>query len=234
MESEFSGEQISGTYGESELSRISRRLEEINDLNDLTPEEVINESRILIRELIDHLQTDLNLELSFDVNSLYAEMGRENLLARVENVTSVINCIEMGTPITVGSTERHYANSVVANIEGLRVAMSEADALGPRLLVGLDLKALIGFTNDHLSVSEIDENEFDLRNSALRSAHCRHVNGEIRAEDIKYMVMRIPRTMFPEESLTEKEMNLRTGFVFRGAKISTKGETGEIPMANAA
>lgn len=36
-----------------------------------------------------------------------------------------------------------------------------------RLLVGLDLKALVGFTNDHVEVTEISEQEFDLRDTTL-------------------------------------------------------------------
>lgn len=204
----------------SELNRIVMRMEEISESETLTAEQMIDESKVLIRELLEHLQSDLHFELSSDITALYHHMAEENLLARVENATRVIECVAFDKPISVGSEDRHYANAVTAQPEGLRIAMAEADTLGPvRLLVGLDVKALVGFKNDHLSVSEIDDMEDDIRNVALRKTQCRHVAGEIRKEDIRYMVMRIPRRFFPEENMSDEEIKLRTNFVFRGVQI---------------
>jgi hypothetical protein len=205
-----------------ELSSIVSRMEQIGEAKDISTEQIIFESKILVKELLEHLESDLKLELSNDVTSFYNQMSRENLLARVESATSVIACVALDKPISVGSGDRHYANSVASEAEGLRIAMAEAEALGPiRFLVGLDVKALVGFKNDHLTVSEIDEQDFDLRDTSLRKAQCRHVAGEIRNEDIRYMVMRIPRKVFPQEKLLSDEVNQTGNFIFRGAQMGS-------------
>lgn len=203
-----------------ELLAIVQKMELLGESDELTREEIMRESKVLVTELLSHLDSDLHLNLSENIGSLYAEMQRENLIARVEQVASVLKCLATNEPISVGSQDTHYANSVTADPEGLRIAMSEADALGPvRLLVGLDLKALIGFTTDHLSVSEIDDSELDLRDTNLRKNFCRHVSGEIHRDDIRYVVMRIPKAYFPQDSLTPEEEKMSGQFVFRGARL---------------
>lgn len=42
----------------------------------------------------------------------------------------VIECLANETPIEVSGGEK-YANSVTSDLEGLRIAMAEAEALGP-------------------------------------------------------------------------------------------------------
>lgn len=205
----------------SELLEIVKKIEDVAVSKEYTPAEVIEWSRVLVADLLEHIRDDLHMELTENVTSLYQEMNRENLLARVESVKRVIECLAEDKPIEVGKGEEHYANSVTSDLEGLRIAMAEAEALGPvRLLVGLDLKALVGFTNDHVEVSEIDENEFDLRDTTLRRAYCRHLKGEIHKEDIKYMVMRIPRGVFPVQYLNDLERKQPSSFIFRGVKIN--------------
>ena len=223
----FHAEQEKGEAHFSELLNIVQKMDALGESDDLTREQIIAESKNLVSELLSHLDTDLHLELSANIGSIYAEMLRENLLARVERVASVIECMATNTPITVGSADSHYANSVTADPEGLRIAMAEADAVGPvRLLVGLDLKALVGFSTDHLTVSEIDDNEHDLRDTNLRKGVCRHVSGEIHRDDIRYVVMRIPRSCFPEDALVPEEKNISGNFIFRGAKIPRISQVG--------
>lgn len=204
----------------SELLSIVERLEALSSSEKFTREETMEWSKELVLDLIDHMRNDLELTLTDDVSALYNEMNRENLLARVENVKRVIECLTQGAPITVGAGDANYANSVTSDLEGLRIAMSEAEVFGPvRLMVGLDLKALVGFTNDHVEVSEIDDNEFDLRDTTLRKAYCRHLDGAIHKDDIRYIVMRIPRAVFPVKYLNDIEKKQPTSFIFRGAKL---------------
>lgn len=211
--------------GFAELSHIVQRMEEISASKDISIEEAISESKVLVKELLDHVHSDLHWQLSNNVTSFYNDMSKENLLARVESITKVIDCLTLDKVIPVGSEDDHYANSVTAEAEGLRIAMAEAEALGPiRFLVGLDVKALVGFKNDHLSVAEIQDDEFDIRDTTLRKAQCRHVSGEIRHEDIKYVVMRIPRNIFPRENLAPDEIKQGGNFVFRGVKIPPADE----------
>lgn len=222
------------TEARSKLEDIVARSEELSTAR-LSPEVLREKSKELVEELVDHLESDLGLELSADVTTYYEEMAREHLLARVEDIARVMECIEKDAPIAVGSSDKHYANSVTADQEGLRIAMAEAEALGPvRLLIGLDVKTLIGFKGDHLEVSEIDDNEMDIRDTQLRKAYCRHVNGEIHKDDIKYLVMRIPTKLFPQERLSEAERQAPSPFVFRGARLSTQKTEAEAPLAQAA
>src|SRR5690606_13199423 len=173
---------------------IVRLIEEVSESTDLSPEEIKEQCKTLTAELLDHLRTDLNLELSSDVSTLYEEMQREKLLARVENATRVIECIATKSPIPVGSNDTHYANAVIAEPEGLRIAMAAADVLGPvRFLVGLNLKAIVRFKSDHPEVAEVDDSQIAIRATQMRKSFCRHVVGEILTEAMRYMVLRIPR-----------------------------------------
>jgi hypothetical protein len=209
----------------SKVLELARRLEEIGESRTLSPEERIRESKGLVKELLVYLDSNLNLNLSGDVTSLYNEMYRENLLARVEKLPNIVECIVNGKPIVVGAGNNRKANCVTANAEGLRIAMAEGAGMGPvRLLMGLDVKSLIGFTNDHIDVSEIDDPETDARDVASRKAYCRHITGEIHRDDIKYMTMRIPRNFFPEEDLSPEERDSLAKFIFRGGKISASAE----------
>ncbi len=206
------------------LLEIVEKIEDISASKEYTPAEVVELSKGLVADLLTHIQDDLHFELTENVTSVYQEMNKANLLARVESVRRVIECLAENKPIEVGKGGDHYANSVTSDVEGLRIAMAEAEALGPvRLLVGLDLKALVGFTNDHVEVTEIDDNEFDLRDTTLRRAYCRHLEGEIHKEDIKYMVMRIPRNVFPVRFLNDFERKQPSSFIFRAVKIANTG-----------
>jgi hypothetical protein len=216
----------------SELLNIVQQIDLISE-SKRSREQMISELKPLIKEFLNHLQTDLHWELSSDVTSLYNEMSKEDLLARVGSIKRAINCLAKGSPIVVGVGEDHYANSVTTDVEGLRIAMAEATSIGPvRLLMGLDLKAMIGFTKEHLSVKEISDNEFDLRDTNLRKVYCRHIDGEIHKEDIKYVVMRIPKHLFPQEELSPEELKTPSQFVFRGVKLeSPASQVEELPLA---
>ncbi len=193
------------------LYEIAEKIETLEDRDEL---------RTAVREFLEHFESDIHLNLSSNVTELYGEMANKNLLARVEGIKRTIGCLVGKEPIEVGAGDTHYANSVTADLDGLRIAMAEAEALGPiKLLVGLDVKALISFTNDHLQVSEIDDNEFDLRDTGLRKAYCRHVSGHILPEDIKYVVLRIPRVVFPENMLLPQEKTQEGRFIFRGGRL---------------
>ncbi len=204
----------------SKLLSIVKAIEEISNQDNISPEEFEKQSKDLVEQLLSHLDSDLHMELSSDVTAIYSEMSNENLLARVEKIVNVVKCLAEGSPIIVGKNDHHHANSVTADPIGLRIAMAEADAIGPlRLLVGLDVKSLVGFKHDHVSVTEIDHDEFDVRDTMLREALCRHIKGEIHREDIRYVIIRIPRHLFPKEMLLKDETETRSQFIFRGAKI---------------
>ncbi|MDQ3089610.1 MAG: hypothetical protein M3Q24_00450 [bacterium] len=204
------------------LTELVEDIEAVSESKDLNMGEKTERLKELVEDLLDHISDDLELDLSSEVSDIYNEMSQRNLLARVESVKNVVECLSVKKPIKVGDKDHHYANCVTSDKEGLRIAMAEAEAIGPvRLLMGLDLKALIGFSNDHIEVAGIEDNEFDLRDTTLRKVHCRHIVGQIYAEDIKYLVLRIPKHFFPESKLLDDEKMSLGKFIFRGARVET-------------
>lgn len=204
------------------LRNLVEDIEKLSESKEIGNLEKTAKLKEFVGELLDHIHDGLELNLSSEVTSIYDEMSKRDLLARVESVKSVIECLSTNKPIQVGDRDHHYANCVTTDKEGLRIAMAEAEAIGPvRLLVGLDLKALIGFSNDHIEVSDIDDNEFDLRDTSMRKVHCRHIVGEIHPEDIKYVVLRIPKHLMPESKLQEDEKVSQGKFIFRGARVES-------------
>ncbi len=215
------------------LTELVEDIETVSESNDLNVREKTERLKELVEDLLNHISDDLELNLSPEVSNIYNEMSQRNLLARVESVKNVVECLSVKKPIKVGDKDHHYANCVTSDKDGLRIAMAEAEAIGPvRLLMGLDLKALIGFSNDHIEVVDIEDNEFDLRDTTLRKAYCRHIVGEIYAEDIKYLVLRIPKHLFPESKLLDYEKISSGKFIFRGAKVETfKAQQSDLEIA---
>ncbi len=218
---------VNNSESENQVLDIVEQLEIISEQENSTVEEKIPRLKQLVSELLEHLEQDFLLNLSSDVAYLYEEMSKKDLLARVERIKNILECLGESKPIVVGDNDHHYANSVTTNKEGIRIAMSEARVRGPvRFLVGLDLKALVGFTKDHIHVEEVEDFNFDLRDTNIRIANCRHIVGEIHSEDIKYLIMRIPRKLFPENKLNTDELHSNTQFIFRGTKIDINQQSG--------
>lgn len=183
--------------------------------------ETEEEMRKYINEFIDRLPNDLHVELTDDVNSVYDALSRDNLLVRLESPSVVVKSLVTNEPLHLGGGGDHYANTVIAENEGIKIALSEGEAPGPiRLLIGFDVRSAIGFDPKGIEVHDIDIDEFDLRDTTLRSALCRHVEGNLKPENIKYLIMRIPKHFLEEKNLTDAERKKSSLFVFRVAKFS--------------
>lgn len=183
--------------------------------------ESAEEMRELVSSFFEELM-GLDIELTPDVTALYQEMEERHDLVRLEQIKKVMEAVLERKPIAIGGGEDHYANAVVPDNEGLKIALSEGEAPGPvRLLVGFDIKSAIAFNPAGLEVSDIEQSEMDIRNQNIRAALCRHVSGELKPEAIEYLIMRVPRHLFPDKLLTAEESKSKTGFVFRGSRIKT-------------
>lgn len=179
-----------------------------------------DEMRKSVQEFLDLLSKELNIELTPDITPLYREMNDRGFLIRLESPSVVAKSLKNKTPIRLGGGEDHYANAVVAQNEGVKMAFAEGMAPGPiRLILGFDVRSAIGFDSKGVTVSEVDESEFDLRDTSIRHALCRHVAGNLAPEDIKCFIMRIPKHMLDGKRLTRTETAQDVPFVFRGAKI---------------
>jgi len=177
-----------------------------------------------VNNFLESFPETFHADLSPDVTSVYRAMEEEGLLVRLERLSAVIEDVLEHKPIRIGEGGDHYANAVLPNNEGIKIAFAEGMAPGPiRLLMGFEVRSGIGFDAKGLEVSEIDVSEFDLRDTSLRAALCRHVKGDILSENIKYLVLRLPAHLVEDRYVTEKELENASQFIFRGAAFNIKG-----------
>ncbi|MDQ5893249.1 MAG: hypothetical protein QG640_260 [Patescibacteria group bacterium] len=200
-----------------EINEKNQSFELAQELELVEDEEILKEK---LPRLLDLIRNDLGVEFSENVPALYTEMQKENCLVRVERLSRVLETMEDDQPLAISDEdETHYANATIALPQGIQLAFSEGQAPGPvRVAIGFG-KTIIGFKTDNLSVEEIDFNKDDFRGAEERKFLCRHVVGNLEKKDIRFVVMRIPRTLLPEEYLQEKEKNGKSAFIFRGFKI---------------
>ncbi len=180
------------------------------------PEEV----RQKLGELLSAIEKDTGRTFSSDVATIYKNMYEEQCLARIEQLSRVLETVELNKPLAISDEhETHYANAVVPTAQGLKVAFSEGQAPGPvRTVVGFG-KTLIGFKTEHITVEEVAFSESDIRNAEERRFLCRHVVGSLEKEDIRHLVMRIPAQLVSEGLLTDDEKKKKSSFIFRGMQL---------------
>lgn len=201
-----------GETVEEKVVRLSRTLEESKD-----PEFI----KQMLPELFAVLENDLHLLLlkGPEIDKVYSLFRTEECLIRVENFTRIMEAVGLDHGFKVGESadDSHYANAVIADPEGIRLAFAEGQASGPlRVAMGFG-KSLVGFrtNSEHIKVSRVDFSEDDQRDVAKRDYLCRHVEGEIEKSDIRGVVMRIPRTVMPDSLLTDDELDGEGPFIFR-------------------
>ncbi len=174
-------------------------------------------------ELLDLIEIETGTQFLKEVDPLYDGMKADDCLVRVEQLSRVLETIELGSSYEIGHKgENHYANAVIPEEQGIRLALAEGQAQGPiRTMVSFG-KTLIGFKTDNLEVTEVDfvADTAGMRNEHERRYICRHVEGTVTKEDIKYMVMRIPRHLLNDDRLTREELeDSEISFIFRGIKF---------------
>ncbi|GEM_PF-4176954 len=175
------------------------------------------------KELVSALYTRLEAwlsecgtKLSSEVQKIYHAMSRElpsDLLVRQESLDVVAkvlveNMLHELLPTRDGVT---YANAACfgAQGEGLDIAFSEGRA-GRGGFV-----ALLGFNPRGLDVKEVPPPQCDLRDRTM----CRSVTGSMTRDRVKYIVVRIPRNLFPEDRLTPEELERDVGYIFRATSL---------------
>ncbi len=214
------------TFQQSELEKhrvLKEKVVELShSLEESENEEFIKEN---IPVLFDLINKDLGIEIikDQDVNKIYKKLQEENCLVRVEKLSKIMEVLELDKPFKVGEggEDFAYANSVIPEPEGLKIAFAEGHASGTMKLALALGKHLIGFkaNGKYLKVSEVDfsnKEDVELRDVQKRNYLCRHIDGMIEKEDIRAVVLRIPRHLMKNELLTDDELNTSTSFIFRG------------------
>lgn len=181
-------------------------------LEDTDDQEFVKEN---MEELLDLISKDLNVEIASDVRPLYKGMEREKCLVRVDQLSRVLETLEAefdDKPLKISDEkESHYANAVIPEPKGIKIAFSEGQAPGPvRMVFGFG-KTIVGFKTENISVTEIDFQESEIRDSEERRYLCRHVSGELKKSDIRYIIIRIPFVV-ATNILTIDEQNKKTRF----------------------
>jgi hypothetical protein len=197
------------------ITSLAKKLEE---------SETIEETREILKRVFFFLESILKMELTDDVTKIYSRMRKEGLMLRCESISRIFESIINRKPIHIGDKDDHYANAVIPELEGIKIAFAEARAPGPvKLIMAFDVRSLIGFSPENikvetLEVSRVETDEMNPRDVNLRKNFCRHVSGDLLPQQIKYLILRIPRSVFPEEYLRENESE-EIRFVFRGGKF---------------
>jgi len=203
----------------------------MNEIPSVEVEEVLrlaealefSDDEVSIREQLPsffhYLEVTLGVTITNDVTNLYAHMKEKQCLGRIEHISRIVKALEKNIPFEIGKGDTHYANAVIPEPEGISLAFGEGQAPGPiRIMIGFG-KTLVGFTTDNISVSNVDFIEDDFRDTQKRTYLCRHVDGQLSKEDIKTVVVRIPRKLVALENLFDDEKEVSSPFVFRGFLI---------------
>jgi transcriptional antiterminator Rof (Rho-off) len=169
--------------------------------------------------LLDLIELETGARFETEADTIYKNMERENCLVRVEQLSRILKTVELDDDLPIGhNAETHYANAVIPDERGIKLALAEGQAPGPiRVLMSFG-KSLIGFKTDNLQVTEVDyvPDAAGIRDEQERRYVCRHVEGTLKKQDIKFLVIRIPKHLLDEQHLTQEELEEKDfPFVFR-------------------
>lgn len=207
-------ENIESTLSHEQLPRsleLARLLERTDDSKKITK---------YLGLFLDSLAKDIGKECTDKVGQIYERMQAEQCLARVEQLSRVLETIELHKALRISDEEEsHYANAVLPVPDGLKIAFSEGRAPGSVRTVVSFGKTIIGFKTGHLLVEKAEFGENEIRDAQERQYLCRHVSGVLETEDIRSLVIRIPFTFMSDRHLTEDEKSKKQPFVFRGIQF---------------
>lgn len=173
--------------------------------------------------LLDLIEKETGAEFQEEVDAIYEEMKEEKCLVRVEQLSRILETVELNKDLPIGhDAETHYANAVIPEEAGIKLALAEGQAPGPIRAIMSFGKSLIGFKTDNLEVSEVDfiPDTTGIRDEQERKYVCRHVEGTLKKDDIKFLVIRIPKHLLDEKHLSQEEISEKDfPFVFRATKF---------------
>lgn len=173
--------------------------------------------------LLDLIEKETGSKFQEEVDVIYADMKRENCLVRVEQLSRILETIELNKDLPIGhNAETHYANAVIPEEAGIKLALAEGQAPGPIRAIMSFGKSLIGFKTANLEVTEVDfvQDAAGVRDEQERKYVCRHVEGTLKKEDIKFLVIRIPKHLLDDQHLSQGEKDEKDfPFVFRATKF---------------
>ena len=194
------------------IEGVPRALElavKLEGLEDISPTQV--------SELLEAMQHEIGVAITNNTNLFYRTMREKDCLVRVETLSRVLSVIELGQKALISEeTDNHYANAVIPENDGIKIAFSEGWAPGPVRTAVAFGKTIVGFITENIDVKEIDFDPDDPRGAEERKYLCRHVDGYLTKNDIVSVVMRIPRRLIEDKFLFPDEVGGTNQFIFRG------------------
>jgi hypothetical protein len=192
---------------EEDLERMSfeEDLEQLRETAD--PEkkkEIVNS---LYDRISDMTQTQ-GLEMT--PGNIWNAYGEQGLLIRRGRPEKDIWAVLHDEGITMHEGDALFPNAADDSREGLRIAMSEGQG-------GDALAVIYGFDPASVDVHNVIPTEHDPRDKE-RFKHVKSVRGSVPVNDLRYIIFRTPRHLFPEEKLLEDEEDKK--FIFRSIDLS--------------
>lgn len=180
-------------------------------LQDLAATNIPDLSRAAVAEIIRGLQESLKAagaEYFEDVNKLYWKFAASNTVVRREDPWKVLEAVG-GAPYTIAfRAGEPYANAAEFGPagEGMKNAILEGHA-------GDAVVTVVGFDRGNVSVKPVPQEKL-LAKRGLDRRYVRAVSGTVPQESIRFVVVRVPKKIFPENELTEADEE--RAFVLRG------------------
>lgn len=184
---------------------IAQKLVPTEQLVRMPAEEKKEAIESIARALLEEMRTHGGVEYK-NVSEMYAALRNEALLVRREDPQRVVEAIVDEKPIVIGFPEgERYSNAALwegtrgargldnAFLEGYGHSNSVVTVVGFRTSEGLDVQVLPDASREFVGIDR---------------TNVRSIQGKIHPEDILFVSMRTPIFAFPEDEMTEGELDI--------------------------
>ncbi|MEK7066842.1 MAG: hypothetical protein AAB949_00490 [Patescibacteria group bacterium] len=180
------------------LKRLNENAERLEEkVGSLEMKDIVNDSYETIKNMF--VLKNANI---VPLQSGWSKIQGRNLLLRKDDPYLVIEKMMNGDEIDIGydmyGSSDAYANAAIASDEGLKLSLSEGRK-------GAELNCVYVFDPEGLDVNTVKPMEYDPRDPK-RYAIARAVSGTLSPNKIKYLIIRVPTSLFPENELAPPEI----------------------------
>jgi hypothetical protein len=148
-----------------------------------------------------------------DVNELYAQLPNNDVVVRREDPNKIITSLATRVPYTISfPADSKYSNAILWRPEYHEKGIANAYLEGYGNRNGI--VTIVGFVPESsMQIEKLPDASQVF--AGLDRAHVYSVSGEVRPEDVSFVIVRIPITAFPSEFMTEDEEDLLFDFKTR-------------------
>lgn len=194
------------------------------------------ESKEVINNFIDYMSHVKGSHFN-DVGAMYPLLAGEDLFVRREDPRVVVQAFSDELPIEIHHKQgtEPYPNAVEWNYQYGTHGLENAFLEGRAQLNGI--VTVIGFKPQHVKKTEVNRVEPSVVQPGGRVIDRNHVvsiDGAVPKEDIRFVVMKIPKKLMPGIYLTEEETTQddvggkgNPKYIFRGVLFGDTGRADE-------